>query len=143
MERKKSNDEKKNNKVHQANARLTDAEYKKLSSMSRESGVSNSAVIRRLINDGKVEIRYDGDKVMQKVTQIQNDFNQSHHIIMQRINVNEQEISSLKSLNGLELKDPPFRIRLEEAACALARIKEDETKLKMEVDKEMTDSVYF
>lgn len=143
MKRKKTNDEKKNNKIHQVNTRLTDAEFQKLSSMSKESGVSNSVIIRRFINDGKVEIRHDGDKVMQKVSQIQNEFNKSHHIILQRINVNEQDINSLKELNGLELKDPPYRIRLEEAACNLARIKDDEIELKMEADKELTDNVYF
>ena len=143
MEQKNSNKKKKDNKVYQVNTRLTEFEFQKLSALSKQAGVNNSTFVRRLISDGKVEIRLDGDKVIQKVSEIQNDFNKCHHMILERISQDEQEINSLKALKGLKLQDPPFRIRVENVACDLLNIKKDEIGLKMKTDEELSDCVNF
>ena len=143
MGKQNRKNQKKDNKIHQVNSRLTESEYQKLSSMSKKAKVSNSALIRRFINHKKVEIRYDGEKVIEEVCKIQSDINRCHHMILERIDKNEQEISSLKALGGMKLVKPPFRIDIENVACDLAAIKKDTIDLKMKADKELVDHVNF
>lgn len=134
-----------NNKNHQMNIRLTEMQYKKVSDMSEKSGIRPCDIVRNLIEDGEVNVRYDAKKVIENLTKAQSSINQSVHSIMSRIALNEQKITSLERLQDLNLKqfEPPFRINLEDVACELKEIKKDMVEIKMKADKEMTDCVDF
>ena len=136
---KENGKQEKNNKSHQVNTRLTEEEYQMLSSKSKEAGLKNSDYVRRAISDSKVEVRWDGPKVLNRMYEVQENVNKAHHMLMERMRVDEQRIESLENLKDVKLVDPPFRIRLEDVACDLAEIKKDTVEVKMKADKELTD----
>ena len=140
---KENGKQEKNNKSHQVNTRLTEEEYQMLSSKSKEAGLKNSDYVRRVISDSKVEVRWDGPKVLHRMYEVQDNANKAYNMIMERIRVDEQRIDSLEELKDVKLIEPPFRIKLEDVACDLAEIKKDTVEVKMKVDKELTDCVDF
>ena len=139
---KKSNC-KRDNKTHQVNTRFTEAEYQLLLSKTEKAGVKISDFMRKAATDAKVEVRYDAPIVLKRMYEVQNNVNERHHMIMERIRVDEQRIDSLENLSGVNLVEAPFRIKREDVACDLAEIKRDTVELKMEADRELTDCVYF
>lgn len=51
--------EKELNRSHHITLRLTDMEYEVVTAKAKEAGLSRSAYLRKMILDGKMEIRYD------------------------------------------------------------------------------------
>ena len=128
--KKESNSQKKDNKSHQVNTRLTEEEYQMLSRKSKEAGLKNSEYVRRVINESKVEVRFDSKKVIHEMHRVQNNINKAHHMIMERLKVDEQKIKSLENIQKVNRITPPFRIKVEDIACDLADIKKILLKLK-------------
>lgn len=75
----------------QVNITLNEIEQLKLEHWGRETGLSKNTIIRRLIDDGNVNVRYDAKKIMQNIIKIHDDFNQYNHNM-------ENEIVSLQKI---------------------------------------------
>ena len=141
--KKKTSNKKTNNRVHQVNTRLTEEEYQKLSAMSEQSGVTNSKIMRNLLDKGRVEVRYDSQSVRKALYEVQENVNKAQHMIMQKIELLEQKQEHLESLKELKTVNPPFRIEVDRVGCEIKETKMNAVERKMNFDKAVTDCVDF
>ena len=132
----------KNNRTHQVNVRLNDAEYERFTSMCQQSQLKSSDLLRKIIETGQVTVRYDGKNVIKEMYRVQDNMNQYAHSVINRIDVLAQKVDSLGKICET---DPfiPFRFNVEKIKCEMEEIRSDFLEKKSQHDKELTNHVYF
>ena len=142
----KSKNTSKNSKTHLVSARLNDEQYAEFMDRLHRYKINQSTYIRELIEHGEVNIRYDGQRVVQTMYEIQDNMNNYSHAVMDRLELMEHKVELLETqANAIPqgLVPAPFRIDLERLGVDVSTIRLDYQQQKENYDKELTEIVYF
>lgn len=135
------------NKVNpQVSVRLTEEQHAELMDRLDRYKINKSTYLRELITKGEVNVRYDGQKVIKQMCQIQDNVNNYSHAVMDRLEPIERRLGLLEEQvkNIPQGRVPaPFRIDLKRLGVDVSTIRVEYQQQKDEYDKELTDSVRF
>lgn len=143
---KSSKPTKKGNKSHLVGTRLNDEQYAEFMDKLHRCKIKQSTYLRELITKGKVDIRYDGQEVIQNMYEIQDNMNNYSHAIMDRLELMEHKAELLEAQVNImpqELVPAPFRIDLERLGVDVSTLRNEYQQQKENYDKELTENVYF
>ena len=132
------------NRYHHVGTRLNDIEYRRFKDIQERSGLKGSEVIRNLISNGKVDVRYDGHIVERKMCQIQDRMNQMAHAVREDIRFLNTRIDCLVGdykVGGMTKKD--LSLNLRQLKCDAQDISVQFRRSKEELDRELIECVNF
>lgn len=132
------------NRYHHVGTRLNDIEYRQFKDIQERSGLKGSEVIRNLISNGKVDVRYDGHIVERKMCQIQDRMNQMAHAVREDIRFLNTRIDCLVGdykVGSMTKKDLP--LNLGQLKYDAQDISAQFRRSKEELDKELIECVNF
>ncbi len=120
------------------NVKLSEIEFARLEGKVKETGLNKSDLLRRFINSNdNIVIRYDGDEVVQRVCQVEENLSLVVHECLERCDCLERKFEEARHIPCA----PPFRVVLPEVRTDLAQVRYDVLKAKAEADEEIKNHV--
>ena len=120
------------------NFKVSEMEKRRLDGKLKETGLTQSDFFRICINsDDKIYIRYDGDKLMKGVYQVEERISNMVHQNLDKCDYMEKKINKYLSTPCL----PPFRIMLSKMSADVVEMKKHILQEKVNADEEIMNNV--
>ena len=132
-------------RIHKLSVKLTDKELKLLEQKAEKAGINKSDLVRRFINTGgNVSVNYEGDKIVRKMTEIQEHMNSLVHKGLNRCNEIAGRIAVLDAKFEIGMIDRnELRLAAVESRHDLETIRNDINDYRESCDKELIENVHF